>query len=168
VEVADLARLFGADEVIEPGPDARQALVDTGAMAYQPLVGPEVYAGGGFPLIFDCVGKRASLEQALRYAAPRGRIVMLGCAAQVPRLDLTLLWARELGVKGFVGYGREVWRGRERHTFDITQELLLTSGIPVEKMVTHAFPLSQYRDGLKTATRRGSVGSVKVIFRPGS
>jgi threonine dehydrogenase-like Zn-dependent dehydrogenase len=166
-EVAEMARLFGASEVIQPGPDARQALVDTGAMAYQPLVGPEVYAGGGFPLIYDCVGKRVSLEQALRYAAPRGRIVMLGCAAQVPRLDLTLLWARELDVKGFVGYGRESWRGVERHTFDITQELLRSVDIPVGRMVTHAFPLSQYKDGLRAATRRGNSGALKVIFRSG-
>lgn len=167
-EAAKMARQFGASEVIQPGPEARQALVDTGAMAYQPLVGPEVYAGGGFPLIYDCVGKRVSLDQALRYASPRGRIIMLGCAAQVPRLDLTLLWARELRWRGFVGYGRETWEGREVHTFEVTHELMRTSGLPVEKMVTHAFPLGQYRDGLKAAINRGRSGAVKVIFRPHS
>ncbi|MFC1660255.1 zinc-binding dehydrogenase [Gemmatimonadota bacterium] len=165
-EVEDIARLFGATEVIRPGPEARQALVDTGAMAYQPLVGPEVYSGGGFPLIYDCVGRKSSLEQALLYAAPRGRIVMLGCAAQVSRMDLTLLWARELDWKGFVGYGRERWQGEDRHTFEITQELIGAAGIPVDRMVTHAFPLSQYRDGLKAAIHRHRSGALKVIFRP--
>ena len=37
----------------------------------------------------------------------------------------------------------------------------------VEKMVTHAFPLGQYRDGLKAAINRGRSGAVKVIFKPG-
>jgi threonine dehydrogenase-like Zn-dependent dehydrogenase len=166
-EVEGVARLFGATEVIRPGPEARQALVDTGAMAYQPLVGPEVYSGGGFPLIYDCVGKQASLEQALRYAAPRGRIVMLGCAAKVSNLDLTLLWARELDWKGYLGYGLEGWEGEERHTFEITQELMGATGVPLDRMVTHAFPLSQYRDGLKTAINRHRSSALKVIFQPG-
>ena len=63
-----LALALGATEVVRPGAEAREALIDTGAKAYMPLVGPEVYAGGGFPLIFDCVGSRESLEEALSAA----------------------------------------------------------------------------------------------------
>jgi threonine dehydrogenase-like Zn-dependent dehydrogenase len=164
-EVA-LARELGATDTVAPGPEARQALVDTGAMAYQPIVGPEVYAGGGFPLIYDCVGKKESLDQALRYASPRGRVVMLGCSAQLRSLDLTLLWARELEVRGFLGYGREEWRGEEKHTFEVTRELLMEVGIPVEKLVTHVFPLRQYRDALKAASNRRSSGAMKVVLEP--
>jgi threonine dehydrogenase-like Zn-dependent dehydrogenase len=162
----DLALQLGATDVVTPGLEARQALVDTGASAYQPLVGPEVYAGGGFPLIYDCVGKKESLDQSLRYAAPRGRIVMLGCAAQVRSLDLTLLWARELEFKGFLGYGKESWGGEERHTFEVTRQLLTEVGIPVEKVVTHIFPLKQYRDALKAAWDRKASGAMKVALRP--
>ncbi|MDX1567551.1 MAG: alcohol dehydrogenase catalytic domain-containing protein, partial [Longimicrobiales bacterium] len=121
---ARLARLLGASRVVSPGDEARQALVDTGASAYQPLVGPEVYSGGGFPLVFDCVGSRSSLDQSLRYAAPRGRVVLLGCAGEMKKIDLTFLWARELDVKGFVGYGTETWEGEEAHTFEITLNAL--------------------------------------------
>jgi threonine dehydrogenase-like Zn-dependent dehydrogenase len=135
-------------------------------MAYQPLVGPEVYAGGGFPLIYDCVGSRQSIDQSLRYASPRGRVVMLGCAAVVKSLDLTLLWARELEILGFLGYGREEWRGEERHTFEVTRELLTEAGIPVEKVVTHLFPLAQYKDALKAASNRRGSGAMKVVLRP--
>jgi L-iditol 2-dehydrogenase len=107
----DLARALGATAVVRPGLEARQALIDTGAMAYQPIVGPEVYSGGGFQAVYDCVGSEESLEQALRFASPRGRVVMLGCAARLRSLDLTFLWARELEIRGFLGYGREVWNG---------------------------------------------------------
>lgn len=161
-----LALAMGATEVVTPGPGAREALVDTGAKAYMPLVGPEVYAGGGFPLIYDCVGSRESLEQALRYASPRGRIVMLGCTPQLRRVDLTFLWARELEVVGYFGYGTERWRGGEHHTFEITRELLLETSFPVGRMVTHVFPLDQYRDAMRAASNRGASGAMKVVMAP--
>ena len=163
---AKLARLMGASQVISPGEQAREALVGTGAQAYMPLVGDEVYSGGGFPLIFDCVGSGQTLSQAMRYASPRGRIVMLGCAAQIPRLDLTFIWARELQVKGFVGYGRERFRGESVHTFQVTHDLLLETGTPVQEMVTHVDPLKQYREALGAAANRRKSGSVKVLLDP--
>src|SRR6185436_2315352 len=127
----ELARTLGASSVVAPGPDAREALIATGAQAYMPIVGAEVYSGGGFDVVYDCVGSAQSIEQSLRYTAPRGRIVLLGCAAQ-SKLDLTFLWARELDVKGFVGYGRESWRGGAAHTFDITMSQLVETRAPVE------------------------------------
>ncbi len=163
---AALARAFGASQIIAPGDQAREALIGTGARAYMPLVGDEVYAGGGFPLIYDCVGSKQTLSQAMRYATPRGRIVMLGCAHEIPKLDLTFIWAHELDIKGFVGYGREHFRGRDQHTFDITQDLLVESGVPVQDMVTHVYPLGQYGDALKAAGNRRRTGSVKVLLDP--
>ncbi len=162
----ELARALGATEVVRPGLEARQALVDTGAMAYQPIVGPEVYSGGGFPVVYDCVGSRESLEQSMRYAAARGRVVMLGCAAQLRSLDLTFLWARELEVRGFLGYGREVWKEEERHTLAVTLELLAERAGAVDRLLTHIFPLEQYRDALKAAANRRRSGAMKVAFRP--
>jgi len=164
----ELARLMGADQVVRPGEEARDALVDTGAMAYQPLVGPEVYAGGGFPVIYDCVGNRGSLDQALRYAAPRGRLVVVGCAARVPKMDLTFLWARELEIWGVYGYGKEPGDPEERHTFDVTLELLERTSRPVDRLLTHVFPLRQFRDALKAAASRGKSGAMKVAMTPGS
>lgn len=163
---AELARVMGASHVISPGEQAREALIGTGSQAYMPLVGDEVYSGGGFPLVFDCVGSGQTLSQAMRYASPRGRIVMLGCAAQIPKLDLTFIWARELQVKGYVGYGRERFRGEAVHTFQITHDLLLETGTPVEDMVTHVYPLRQYRDALGAAANRRKSGSVKVLLDP--
>jgi len=162
----ELALALGASNVVRPGLEARQALVDTGAMAYQPLAGPEVYSGGGFPVIYDCVGSRSSLEQAIRYAAPRGRIVVLGCSAQIRKLDLTFLWSRELDIRGFLGYGKEEWDGKELHTFEIARELLLRGPFPVERFVTHVFPLEQYRDALKAAANRRRSGAMKVVLKP--
>jgi len=163
---AALARSLGASGVVSPGDEAREALIETGASAYMPIVGDEVYAGGGFPLIFDCVGSRQTLTQTLRFAAPRGRIVMLGCAAEIRKLDLTFVWAHELTVRGFVCYGREAWEGAHAHTFQITHDLLLQGGAPVSDMVTHVYPLGQYRNALATAANRHRTGSIKVLLDP--
>jgi len=163
---ADIARSFGASEIVSPGDEARQALIDTGAQGYMPIIGDEVYSGGGFPLIFDCVGSGETVKQSLRYAAPRGRIVMLGCAAEIRKLDLTFVWARELEVKGFVCYGDEEWRGERKHTFQVTHDMLLETGAPVERMVTHVYPLAQYRDALSVAHNRRKHGSIKVLLDP--
>jgi threonine dehydrogenase-like Zn-dependent dehydrogenase len=163
---ARLAKLFGASGVVTPGDEARDALVQTGAQAYMPIVGKEVYAGGGFPVVFDCVGSAGSLDQSLRFASARGRIVVLGNMGKARGLDLTPLWHNELDVKGFLCYGRERFRGAERHTFEVTHDLLLETGTPVQEMVTHVFPLSQYRDALGTAFQRRRTGSVKVVLDP--
>lgn len=163
---ADMARSFGASSVVSPGDEARDALVATGAQAYMPIVGDEVFAGGGFPLIFDCVGSEQTVKQSLRYASARGRIVLLGCAAEIPKLDLTFVWARELQIQGYQCYGMEEWRGGREHTFQITHDLILESGAPVESMITHVYPLSQYRDALSTATNRRKTNSVKVLLDP--
>ncbi len=162
----EMARALGADETVTPGDEARQALVDTGARAYMPVVGDEVYAGGGFAFVFDCVGSESSLVQSLRFASPRGRVVLLGCAGQLKKLDLTFLWARELRVQGFVGYGMEEWDGQRRHTFGVTLARMAADPSGLARMVTHVFPLEQYRDALRAAYDHRRSKSVKVVLQP--
>jgi threonine dehydrogenase-like Zn-dependent dehydrogenase len=163
---AEIARALGADTTVSPGDEARQALIETGAHAYMPIVGDEVYSGGGFPLIFDCVGSGDTLKQSLRFASPRARIGLLGCAAEIRKLDLTFVWARELEVKGYVCYGLEDWQGGRAHTFEIVHELLLETGAPVERMVTDVYPLAQYRTALSAVSNRSRTGSIKVLLDP--
>lgn len=163
---AAIARSFGASEVVAPGEEAREALLRTGAKPYDPIVGDEVYAGGGFPLVFDCVGHADTLAQSMRYASPRARLVVLGCAPEIDKLDLSFLWARELEVRGFVGYGKERWRGEDRHTFEVTHDLLIETGVNAEALVTHTFPLSDYREALSAAANRRKSGSIKVLLEP--
>lgn len=117
-------------------------------------------------MIFDCVGSGQTVKQSLRFASPRGHIAMLGCAAEIRKLDLTFVWAREISVRGFVGYGREDWEGKATHTFRVAHDLLVRSDAPVEGMVTHVYPLGQYRNALSTAANRRKTGSVKVLLDP--
>jgi L-iditol 2-dehydrogenase len=163
---AKLALEFGASSTATPGPRANDALFDTGARAYQPIVGPQVFGGGGFGLIFDCVGSRASLDQALRFAAPRGTIALLGCAGQIGSLDLTFLWAREVRIAGFLCYGSESFRDEELHTFEVTHRLLAETHAPIASLVTHRYPLPRYQEALHAAAHRAESGAMKVLLTP--
>ena len=163
---ASLAGALGADEVVAPGDQAREALIGTGARAYMPVVGDEVFAGGGFEVVFDCVGSQGSVAQAIGYASARGRVVLLGCAGQMRKLDLTFVWARELRIQGYVGYGAEEWDGRRLHTFAITLERMAADPRALGDLVTHVFPLGQYRDALRAADDHRRSGAVKVALRP--
>jgi len=44
--------------------------------------------------------------------------------------------------------------------------MLLETAAPVEDMVTHIFPLGEYRDALSTAANRRKTNSVKVLLDP--
>ena len=163
---AALAAALGADETVAPGDEAREALIATGARAYMPVVGDEVYAGGGFEVVFDCVGSQAGVAQSIGFASARGSVVLLGCAGRMRGLDLTFVWARELRIQGFVGYGIEEWDGRRRHTFAITLERMAADPRSLGDLVTHVFPLKQYRDALRAAYDHRRSGAVKVALRP--
>jgi len=163
---AALARILGANETVSPGAGARKAMLGTGATAYKPVVGSEVFAGGGFPLVIDGVGSRQSLDQSLRFVAPRGRICLLGSASEIGNLDLTFLWAREIQIAGHVGYGIESWRGQRLHTFEITHQLMQETDAPLANLVSQSFPLTRYRDAFRSVVNRGASGAIKVVVTP--
>ncbi len=163
---ASLARALGADETVAPGEAARAALRRTGARAFKPLVGPEVFAGGGFDVVLDCVGSRATLQQAIGWTAPGGRVALVGCAGRMRGLDLAFVWARELRIQGTAGYGPDAWRGERLHAFDRAMRLLREGRAPVRDMVTHQLPLAGYREAFAAASDHAATGSVKILLRP--
>ena len=162
-----LAQKLGATEVVFPGQAATEALLQTGATAYKPIIGEEVFSGGGFTMVYDCVGNTQSLAQAMSFTSPRGKIAVIGCVGKTQNLDLTMLWARELRVQGFVGYGLEEWHGGRQHTFEVVQGLLGGTGSSVEEIITHKFPLEDYCQALKTSGNHQESGSIKVLLQPG-
>ena len=162
---ARLAQALGASRVVSPA-DLGRAAREAGARAFRPLIGREVYRGG-FDVVYDCVGTRRSLDDALRLAREGGTVVLLGGAGEIPKTDWTFVWMRELEIVGAVGYGLEQVGGRTVHTFDLVLEALADHpDLPVERMVTHRFPLHRYRDALKAALDRRASGAIKIVFTP--
>ncbi|BAS26017.1 zinc-dependent alcohol dehydrogenase [Limnochorda pilosa] len=165
----DLARRLGADAVYRTArrgedPAFQAAREVAGARVLRPLLGRRVVSGG-FDLTFDCVGSPSSLDDALRVTREGGRVVLVGAAGEVPRLDWTFVWARGLRLVGSVGYEVERFRDRRLHTFELAMELLRSHPeLPVEAMVTHRFPLGRFREALELSLGPRRREAVKVVF----
>lgn len=163
-----LALRLGADEAVRGGAGTALDLAcsRTHAHLHRPTLGRPVL-DWGFDLVFDCAGTPASLDDALRAARPGGAVILLGCAGVAPNLDWTLVWSRELQVLGSCGYGIESYRGDRLHTIALALQLLAAQPeYPVRDLVTHRFPLADYRKALRTAIEGKGAGAVKVVFQP--
>jgi threonine dehydrogenase-like Zn-dependent dehydrogenase len=164
----DAPARHGQSDGSEPdpgGPFIERAARLTRAALLRPELGPRFLAGG-FDLTFDCVGSEASLSDAFAVTRAGGRIVMVGAAGVLPKLELSHLWTKEIRLVGSYSYGVEEWRGVRRRTFDLTRELLEGTRRPIEALVTHTLPLERYRDALRLNRFRGRSGAIKTVLAP--
>jgi threonine dehydrogenase-like Zn-dependent dehydrogenase len=163
-----LAERLGAGNVIgEAGgrkTDARLAEA-AGSRLHRPVSGRDVSVGG-FDVVLDCVGSASSLDLAFRHARAGGRVVVLGGPGVLANLDWTLVWIRELLIAGSFVYGREHAQPGEPHTFDLALRLLAEHPeLPVADLVTHRYPLSEWREAIRTSlARRRGAGKVAFTF----
>lgn len=160
----EMARRLGADVVFRGKGAGEAATQIAGARSYRPIKGRPVYAGG-FDWVYDCVGSKRSLDDSLRVAGPRGQVVLVGCAGELPHLDLTFVWARELQVSGSYVYGREASLPGCPHTFEVAIRLLAERPeFPLGDLVTHVIPLSNWRTAMQVSLQRGQHQAIKVAF----
>ena len=161
----ELAKSLGAADIFAPpGPDViTRSAHFLRAKRLAPTVGGSFLATG-FSCVYDCVGSAASMSTSLAVTAARGRIVLLGAAGSLPKVDWTLLWAKELRVEGTVFYGTDEWRGRRSRTFAIVRELLASTSAPLASLVTHHFTLESYEQLVRANVDRGRSGALKTVF----
>jgi threonine dehydrogenase-like Zn-dependent dehydrogenase len=160
----ELAKAFGATRVLMRKSAQDAAIEITGAKPYKPVLGDPTLSGG-FDWIFDCVGNERSVKESLAVAGPRGQIMMVGCAGQIGKLDLTFVWSRELAISGSYVYGDESSLDGTPHTFEVALNLMATHPeIKLGDMVTHRFTLDQWREAMAVSMARGTHGAIKVIF----
>lgn len=137
----------------------------TGGVLRKPLLGRPVLDGaghgGGFDLVYDCVGSEQTIDDALRMLRPGGRLVLLATSGR-QKVDWSLVWFRELSVHGTVFYAEEPTGTRAM----ATAVELLADVRPGEHMVTHRFGLDDHLVALQTAARGPGAQAVKVTFTP--
>lgn len=152
---------LGADEVIQGDPyeGIRTA---TGAKLYKGALGNRTLLGG-FDLVYDCVGHSDTIHHALRWLRARGDYVMIGNQLRPATFDQTPLWHRELRLIGVNAHGCENWQGSRVSTFELAMNFIREGKIRLEGLLTHRFPLDQYRQAFRLA-RRGGPGVIKIAF----
>jgi len=68
-----------------------------------------------------------------------------------------------VNVKGVYSYGRTVWHGKDRHTFDIALELMEQQRIKTESLVTHFFKLDAYCQMIETNINKKASQAMKTV-----
>lgn len=163
-----LALHYGADEAIRITRgyqyiDEAARLMD--ARVLKPVIGPPILQGGA-DLVFECVGRKSSMNDALRFARSGGKVVLLGLASILDQVDWTSVWLNELDIKGSFAYGLEDFQGKQMRTLAIAIELMKSGKVDLSPMVTHRFPLERYREAFASVVNKGKQACMKVVFEP--
>ena len=157
-----LAKAYGADEIIVDEDGYKAAARITEAKLYEWMLGNRMILGG-YDIVYDCVGSSQTLQDSLRWTKAGGAVVMAGIQFKPSKLDLTPIWYQEVDLVGVHAQGQDSWQGRHVESFDITVELMRQSKLTVEGLITHRFPLEQWREAIRTAQDKRT-GSIRVIF----
>jgi len=135
-----MAKGLGADLVLNPGRDDVQAVL------------MDWTQGRGIDVAFDCVGRQAVAEQALAALKKRGTLVVVGVSHQLVLNPWDHLICRELTIFGT----------RNFNTAEFDEMVTLVQrGLPVERVVTHRFPLAEAKAAF-ALFRSGECG--KILF----
>jgi len=160
---AEFARELGA-EVIPHEPAL--AVVER-ASAWS---GGTLVAGDGLPMaypgaidvVYDTIAKRETLEVGARVLKARGTLVRSGVHGPTLWED-TPLYFKELAMVGSNAFGVEEVDGIRRHGIEHALELLRTR-VNLTGMVTHTFPLREWRAAFATLATQDRSGAIKVAF----
>ncbi len=157
---AELAKKFGANEVITDNPIERIA-ERTGGRVYHPPRDEAMFIGGGVDVTFECTGIPQTVNTALRITKPLGRVVVAGTVAKMG-VDWAPVFAKELSVVGTFGCGIEELNGEKRDAFDVALKVL--QKVDLSQLLTHRFAIEDYKKALKAAIEKEKSGAVKVAF----
>ena len=123
----DLARTFGVTAVNTGKEDLKKVMEDLGIVE-------------GFDVGMEMSGNRFALNQLINSMANGGRIALLGIQGRnMTEVPInTIIW-NGLKIKGI--YGREMYETWYKMT------AMVEAGFPLEKIVTHRFPIKEYQKG---------------------
>ena len=152
----ELALQFGADQAVAPDEVFKRVRFATGARRLEGIGRPLLL--GGADVVFECVGRADSLNDAVRVTRAGGRVVAVGMPGD-EKVDWAAIWQRELTVLGAYAYGVE---GSGKRTFELALEA--APSLHLEQLTGPLFGLGEYQDAIAYAMGAGRLGAVKVAF----
>jgi threonine dehydrogenase-like Zn-dependent dehydrogenase len=169
---ADAANACGADRVVRTAPDNSHYEELAGVVGAR-VVGRKTHVMlmGGFPYVIEAVGTPQSVTEALRMVGHRGTVLLLGTAG-ISEVDLTPVWYKEAALVGSIDHSVDsgstpgLAGGPGRHSVDRALDILAAGLLPDGAVVTHEFPLEEYRSAVGAAIDRDHSHAIKVVFRP--
>lgn len=120
---------------------------------------------GGFDMIYDCVADPHTTTDALRWVRAGGTVVMVGShMAPMPRVDLSPIWYHHVRLVGTYGHGMNEWGGVRKPTYEFVFDQFNEGSFQVEGLITHRFPLRDFKSAIRVATSKGREKAIKVAF----
>lgn len=164
---ADMARRLGAHNVITGrGAQLYGKVADAlGARLLRPVLGPPVLVGGA-DVVYECAGSAKALADGLRFTAPGGQLILLGLASLPKGIDWSHVWRKEIHVQGVFAAGPVHTEKGRMSSLRYALDLFRAGRLNLEELVTHRFPLSQYRQAFAAVTSKGRTACVKAVFIP--
>ncbi|WP_078596421.1 zinc-dependent alcohol dehydrogenase [Evansella clarkii] len=163
---AELAELYGTDQAVilsHKKDYIAEAAKSLEADILHPVFGEPIVHGGA-DIVYECVGNKKSLHDSLRFARKGGKVVLIGLAGFIDNLDMTMIWLNELEVKGTFAYGMDELNGEKKRTLQIAVDLMQSGKADLSLLVSHRFPIDNYREALSTAGNKKKGKTMKVVF----
>jgi threonine dehydrogenase-like Zn-dependent dehydrogenase len=119
---------------------------------------------GGFNVVYDVVGSGQTIKDSLRWARAGGTVVIVGVVPKVLKTDLSPVWHQEVTLVGSIVHGMEEWEGHRVHGYELVAGWMLDGALPTAGLITHRFPLHEYKQAVATATDK-QTGAIKVMLQ---
>lgn len=111
--------------------------------------------GKGVDKSFECVGRESCFNQAIMALKANGTCTVVGIYEKpLVQFPASRLVTHEIHIQGAQGY-----------CWDFPIAIAAARDLPMEKFVTHVFPLEELQTALETALD-GKSGSIKVELKP--
>jgi L-iditol 2-dehydrogenase len=166
---ADTAKKLGADEVIIARDRKiiyQQVAELTGGRLFKPIIGKcAIFGGRGPDIIFDSVGSELSIDDGLHLIRSNGKIIIIGQSyAKTKKIDWSIQTWKEIEIIGSFMYGMEPYRNKTIHCFELALHLLQHNPGLFEGIVTHTFPVDDYKKAFNTARAKKKSHAIKAAF----
>jgi threonine dehydrogenase-like Zn-dependent dehydrogenase len=162
---AEIGQKMGAHAVLPTTPKdlVREVAECVGA---RPLVpwNKRPWLQDGPAVVYDTIGSPETIETSLRLLTTGGTLVISG--VETPkRFEWTPLYFKELHVMGSNAFGIEEVHGVRKHAFEHYFDFA-AEGLDLTPMITHRYPLSEWKRAISTIARVNRTGAVKVLLTP--
>lgn len=151
VAVAQVARVFGASEIVVSDVDVARRTQALAFGATTALAADEVHADLAVDAFVDASGAVRAVDSGIRAVKPGGRVVLVGMGSPQMPLPVSVIQNRELLVTGVFRYA---------NTWPTAIGLVASGAVDLDRMVTGHFPLSRVADALASTTEPGVLKSV--------
>lgn len=167
---ADIAKQLGADDIVFSSRDKSKfykIIADKyDALLVTPLMRKSyIYGRKGPDLIYDTVATESTAEDALHIVRSGGKIVMIGMGFSITKkVDWAVQVYKEVEIAGSFLQSVGEFEGKPVDPYEYGLKYMSENVEVFDKMVTHRFPLQDYKKAYGVFKNKGTSHAIKVIF----